>query len=101
MVFLGECLGGLFFEVDPQTGAGDVFEHLRRPDYLKQQEEQLLFFLQVLLQSLSVDAGDQVPDEGRVTSIANEDSVSLVHDDRAEEGPDGKGGTKVKTEDRS
>ena len=55
-------LGGLFFEVDSDTGAGDVFVQLRRPKYLKQEEEQLFFFLQVALKTLAVEAVHQVPD---------------------------------------
>ena len=91
----GVGLGCFFLEVDSQTGTRDVLEKLRGPKDFKQQEEQFLLSLKVLLESLSVEAADQVTDQRWVSGIANEDSVSLIQHDGSQDGSDGQGCTKV------
>lgn len=62
---------------------------------LKEKEVQFFFPFQVLLMTLTIDGCDKCSDALRVAGINDEDTISLVHNDGAEESSNSHRGTKV------
>ena len=70
-------------------------EQLRIPQYFKQQEEQLFLALEVALEALPENGGNQIPNLVGVPRVCHENSIRLVHHEEAEHGADSQSCTQI------